>query len=123
MVTRLAASMLLFALATGSPIAWCATPAGSSAPSPPALGTAAPTFSLPDQNGNPVSLADKRGHWVVLYFYPKDNTPGCTTEACDFRDNIFAFREMGAVVIGISVDDVSSHKEFADEHHLPFTIL
>ena len=59
----------------------------------------------------------------MLYFYPKDNTPGCTTEACDFRDNIFAFRELGAVVLGISVDDVSSHKEFAEEHHLPFTIL
>jgi peroxiredoxin Q/BCP len=128
MVTRLVASMLLFALATGGPVAWCATPAGASAASSPtlatpALGTAAPAFTLPDQNGKSVSLADKRGHWVVLYFYPKDNTPACTTEACDFRDNIFAFREVGAVVLGISVDDISSHKEFADEHHLPFTIL
>ena len=89
----------------------------------PAVGSAAPAFTLPDQDGKRVSLADYRGKWVVLYFYPKDGTPGCTTEACEFRDNIFAFREAGAVILGISVDDVDSHKEFATEHRLPFTLL
>ena len=89
----------------------------------PAIGSAAPEFSLPDQNGKSVKLADFRSKWVVLYFYPKDNTPGCTTQACEFRDNIFAFREAGAVILGISVDDVASHKKFAEEHSLPFTIL
>ena len=89
----------------------------------PAVGAAAPAFTLPDQDGKRVSLSDYRGKWVVLYFYPKDGTPGCTTEACEFRDNIFAFREAGAVILGISVDDVDSHKEFATEHRLPFTLL
>ena len=89
----------------------------------PAVGTIAPAFTLQDQNGKPVSLADHRGKWVVLYFYPKDGTPGCTTEACAFRDNVFAFRDAGAVILGISVDDVASHKEFATEHRLPFTLL
>ncbi len=60
---------------------------------------------------------------MVLYFYPKDATPGCTTQACEFRDNIFAYRELGAVILGISVDDVASHKAFAEQHSLPFTIL
>lgn len=115
-MTRFLASMLVFALAA-SATAW-SEPAG-----PPTPGMPAPAFRLPDQSGKPVSLADQRGKWVVLYFYPKDNTPGCTTEACDFRDNIFAFRELGAVVLGISVDDVDSHRDFAQEHHLPFTIL
>ena len=117
MVTRRLASLFVLTVTAAAPSAWCA-PAGTPAP-----GMSAPAFRLPDQNGKPVSLADQRGKWVVLYFYPKDGTPGCTTEACDFRDNIFAFRELGAVVLGISVDDVSSHKEFAEEHHLPFTIL
>ena len=60
---------------------------------------------------------------MVLYFYPKDNTPGCTTQACEFRDNIFAYRDMGAVILGVSVDDVASHKQFAEQHSLPFPIL
>src|SRR3569833_139821 len=89
----------------------------------PALGEPAPTFTLPDQSGKPVSLGDYRGKWVVLYFYPKDGTPGCTTEACEFRDNVFAFREAGATILGISVDDVESHGKFAAQNHLPFTIL
>src|SRR6185312_13479629 len=89
----------------------------------PALGEQAPTFTLPDQSGKPVSLGDYRGKWVVLYFYPKDGTPGCTTEACEFRDNLFAFREAGATILGISVDDVASHKKFAADHQLPFTLL
>jgi thioredoxin-dependent peroxiredoxin len=89
----------------------------------PVVGAAAPKFRLPDQNGKQVSLDDFKGKWVVLYFYPKDNTPGCTTEACEFRDNIFAFREAGVTILGISIDDVASHKDFATEHSLPFTIL
>ena len=86
-------------------------------------GSAAPAFKLQDQKGAWHSLADYRGKWVVLYFYPKDMTPGCTTQACEFRDNIFAFRDAGAVILGVSVDDVESHKEFSEEHGLPFTIL
>jgi len=89
----------------------------------PGIGDMAPAFTLPDQAGKPVSLADYRGKWVVLYFYPKDGTPGCTTEACEFRDNVFAFREAGATILGISVDDVASHKKFSSENHLPFTLL
>lgn len=95
----------------------------SAAGAEPTTGAIAPAFTLPDQDGKRVSLADHRGKWVVLYFYPKDGTPGCTTEACEFRDNVFAFREAGAVILGISVDDVASHKEFATEHRLPFTLL
>jgi peroxiredoxin Q/BCP len=89
----------------------------------PAVGSAAPAFRLQDQKGEWHSLEDYRGKWVVLYFYPKDMTPGCTTQACEFRDNIFAFRSAGAVIVGVSVDDVESHKKFSEEHGLPFTIL
>ena len=89
----------------------------------PALGSMAPAFKLQDQNGKWHELKDYRGKWVALYFYPKDNTPGCTTQACEFRDNIFAFRDAGAVILGVSVDDVASHKKFAEEHGLPFTLL
>ena len=91
--------------------------------STPIVGDTAPAFTLPDQNGKSVSLSDYRGKWVVLYFYPKDGTPGCTTEACEFRDNVFAFRKAGATILGISVDDVESHGKFAAQNHLPFTIL
>ena len=90
---------------------------------PPAVGAAAPAFKLQDQTGKWHALSDYKGKWVVLYFYPKDNTPGCTTQACEFRDNIFAYRELGAVILGVSVDDVASHKAFSDEHSLPFPIL
>ncbi len=89
----------------------------------PAVGDKAPDFRLQDQSGKWHSLADYQGQWVVLYFYPKDNTPGCTTQACELRDNIFAFRDLGAAVLGVSVDDVASHKAFAEEHGLPFPIL
>ncbi len=89
----------------------------------PAIGKAAPDFKLQDQNGKWHSLADYRGKWVALYFYPKDQTPGCTTQACDFRDNIFAYREADAVILGVSVDDIESHKAFAEKHGLPFTLL
>jgi peroxiredoxin Q/BCP len=88
-----------------------------------ATGSAAPAFRLQDQDGNWVSLADQRGKWVVLYFYPMDDTPGCTTEACEFRDNIFAFRRLGVSVLGVSVQDVASKKAFATKHGLPFPLL
>jgi thioredoxin-dependent peroxiredoxin len=84
----------------------------------------APNFSLLDQDGKRHSLADYTGRWVVLYFYPKDDTPGCTTEACAFRDERDAIAEYGnAVVLGISKDSVQSHKKFADKHKLNFTLL
>ncbi len=83
----------------------------------------APAFTLPDQNGKKVSLKDFLGKKVVLYFYPKDNTPGCTKEACDFRDAIEDFKKIKAVVLGISPDSVESHKKFADKYNLPFPLL
>ena len=89
----------------------------------PAAGESAPDFRLQDQKGEWHTLEQYRGQWVALYFYPKDDTPGCTTEACNFRDNIFAFRERGAVILGVSLDDVDSHKEFADKYSLPFSLL
>jgi peroxiredoxin Q/BCP len=88
-----------------------------------AVGEPAPEFELPDQNGQLHSLEDYRDQWVVLYFYPKDDTPGCTTEACEFRDNIFAFREFNAQILGVSLDDSKSHKSFAEEYSLPFPLL
>lgn len=89
----------------------------------PGVGSEAPAFKLQDQNGDWHQLSDYHGQWLAVYFYPKDDTPGCTTEACNFRDNIYAFKAIGAVVVGISVDDVDSHKEFSDKYKLPFTIL
>jgi len=89
----------------------------------PSVGSDAPSFKLQDQNGEWHSLEDFKGTWLAVYFYPKDDTPGCTKEACNFRDNIYAFRAIGASVVGISVDDVESHKEFSDKYKLPFTIL
>jgi len=90
---------------------------------PPQIGSTAPGFRLQDQNGDWHDLKDYQGKWLAVYFYPKDDTPGCTTEACNFRDSIFAFQEIGAEVVGISVDDVDSHKEFATKYKLPFTLL
>lgn len=89
----------------------------------PVVGSDAPGFKLQDQNGDWHQLSDYQGQWLAVYFYPKDDTPGCTTEACNFRDNIYAFKAIDAVVVGISVDDVESHKEFSDKYKLPFTIL
>jgi peroxiredoxin Q/BCP len=97
--------------------------AGRSAVAAPEVGGPAPAFRLQDQNGAWHELADYRGRWVTLYFYPKDDTPGCTTEACAFRDNIFAFDKIGAIVLGISLDDVASHAEFAEKYSLPFPLL
>lgn len=88
-----------------------------------ATGDAAPEFELADQNGQLHSLEDYRDQWVVLYFYPKDETPGCTTEACEFRDNIFAYRDLNAQILGVSLDDVESHKAFAENYGLPFPLL
>lgn len=89
----------------------------------PAEGTMAPDFTLMDQNGDNHTLSGYRGAWVVLYFYPKNDTPGCTTEACNFRDDIFRFREMGVTILGVSLDDVESHQAFAEKYSLPFTLL
>jgi peroxiredoxin Q/BCP len=89
----------------------------------PADGTAAPEFKLQDQKGQWHTLADHKGKWIVLYFYPKDATPGCTTEACNFRDQVFKLREAGADVLGVSLDDVKSHAEFAEKYKLPFPLL
>lgn len=86
-------------------------------------GDAAPGFELPDQNGDLHALEDYRDGWVALYFYPKDDTPGCTTEACEFRDDIFKFRRMNTQIIGVSLDDEASHKEFAEKYALPFPLL
>jgi len=88
-----------------------------------AVGATAPEFELSDQNGQLHSLEDYRDQWVVLYFYPKDETPGCTTEACEFRDNIFAYKDLNAQILGVSLDDVESHKAFAENHGLPFPLL
>ncbi len=87
------------------------------------VGQPAPEFELSDQDGQLHSLEDYRDRWVVLYFYPKDETPGCTTEACEFRDNIFAYRKMNVQILGVSLDDVESHKKFAENHGLPFPLL
>jgi len=89
----------------------------------PAVGEQAPEFELPDQTGQLHSLEDYREQWIVLYFYPKDETPGCTTEACEFRDNIFAFRDLNAQILGVSIDSVDSHQSFAENHSLPFPLL
>lgn len=87
------------------------------------VGQPAPEFTLTDQDGASVSLASLNGGWVVVYFYPKDDTPGCTAESCSFRDNFEDFTDAGAKVIGISSDSVESHKAFATKHSLPFTLL
>jgi len=89
----------------------------------PAIGAGAPDFTLPDQEGRPLGLASLRGKWVALYFYPKADTPGCTTEACEFRDNAFAFEEIGAVIVGVSIDKVGDQKKFASKYSLPFPLL
>jgi peroxiredoxin Q/BCP len=87
------------------------------------VGMKAPAFSLPDQSGKVRTLAEFKGKWVVLYFYPKDGTPGCTVEARRFRDQFADFRKAGIVVLGVSLDSVESHKRFADELKLPFALL
>lgn len=85
--------------------------------------TMAPDFSLPDQNGEMHTLKKYKGKWLILYFYPRDDTPGCTKEACSFRDNIAEFTKRNVAIVGVSKDSVDSHKKFADKYHLNFTIL
>ncbi len=89
----------------------------------PQPGSKAPAFRLSDDTGHTVSLADFKGRKVILYFYPKDSTPGCTTESCDFRDNVNRFAKSGAVVLGLSADSVESHKKFKAKHGLNFPLL
>ncbi len=86
-------------------------------------GKAAPAFTLPDQNGNKVSLKDLAGKNVILYFYPKDDTPGCTKEACGFRDGWKDLQKLGAIVLGVSADGAESHKKFISKYKLPFALL
>lgn len=83
----------------------------------------APDFTLPDQDGKNHTLSDYKGQWVLVYFYPKDDTPGCTTEACTLRDNFPTFKKLKIQVFGISTDSIKSHKKFANKYELPFTLL
>jgi peroxiredoxin Q/BCP len=87
------------------------------------IGATAPSFTLPDQDGQQVKLSRLTGKWVVLYFYPKDDTPGCTTEACEFTDGIQAFETLDAVVLGCSADTPESHRKFIAKHGLKVTLL
>ncbi len=89
----------------------------------PAVGSTAPAFSLADQNGKEVSLDSLRGKWLVLYFYPKNDTPGCTEEACSFRDDMDQLTRLGAQVVGVSIAETASNAEFARKYHLPFPLL
>lgn len=89
----------------------------------PKKGTKAKNFTLPDQEGKTHTLKDYAGKWVVLYFYPKDDTPGCTVEACQFRDNFPKFKRSKAVVLGVSADAVKKHAKFVTKYELPFTLL
>ena len=105
------ASILCLFLITGKSIAEVST------------GQTAPNFNLQDQNGEWHTLDNYKGKWVVLFFYPKDQTPGCTTEACNFRDNIFEFEKLNAQILGVSLDDVESHQAFSEKYSLPYPIL
>ncbi len=83
----------------------------------------APDFSLPDQNGKVHTLSDYAGKWMLLYFYPEDDTPGCTEEACNFRDHLELLTEKELMIVGVSVDSIESHKKFEEKYQLPFTLL
>ncbi len=98
-------------------------PFSSSADNELMVGDAAPGFNLVDQYMKQHDLANYGGKWVILYFYPKDDTPGCTTEACNFRDDIFKIHELGAEVLGVSLDSAESHAKFAEKYGLPFSLL
>ncbi len=87
------------------------------------VGSIAPDFSLPDSEGVMHALKDYHGKYVLIYFYPKDDTPGCTTEACSFRDNVSRFKERGITVLGVSADSAQKHQKFAAKYKLPFTLL
>lgn len=137
---RLSPLRILVAFAVMTLLAVAVSAQQAPAAAKPKVGEAAPTFSLTDQNGKKHSLADYKGKWVVVYFYPKDQTPGCTTQACQFTENVFAFRRANAQILGISVDDEASHKAFEkalagndrisaenraaiEQHGLPFPLL
>jgi peroxiredoxin Q/BCP len=137
MRARLLTSTLSLVLMAFAATATAQAPAQTAKPQ---VGQMAPAFTLEDQDGKTHSLADYKGKWVVVYFYPKDQTPGCTNEACSFTENVFAFRKAGAQILGISVDDEESHKAFEkalstndkisaenrkaiEEHGLPFPLL
>jgi thioredoxin-dependent peroxiredoxin len=105
------------------PVPKAAAPASAQVAYGPQPGSKAPAFKLSDDSGHPVSLADFKGKKVILYFYPKDSTPGCTTESCDFRDNVNRFSQSGAVVLGLSADSVESHKKFKAKHGLTFPLI
>lgn len=111
--------ILLSMLALMIPAAFAAEEAASA----PQDGQAAPAFKLQDQKGTWHTLAQYHGQWVVLYFYPKDDTPGCTTEVCTFRDDVLKLHKAGAEVLGVSVDDVDSHAKFSEKYHVPFPLL
>lgn len=87
------------------------------------IGDLAPDFTLTDQDGEARSLSDEKGNWVLLYFYPKDDTPGCTKQACAIRDNFPLFEKLGCTVLGISIDGEKSHKKFEEKYELPFILL
>jgi peroxiredoxin Q/BCP len=89
----------------------------------PEVGAKAPAFSAQDQHEQTVSLADQKGKWTVLYFYPRDNTPGCTKEACSFRDRNPEIAALGATILGVSTDSTKSHAKFRDAYELPFSLL
>jgi peroxiredoxin Q/BCP len=112
--------MLLLILTVAPAFAFAADSGQSVAPQP---GQAAPDFRLQDQKGDWHTLAQHRGQWVVLYFYPKDFTPGCTTQVCTFRDDVHKLSKAGALVLGVSLDDVKSHADFAEKYHVPFALL
>jgi thioredoxin-dependent peroxiredoxin len=95
----------------------------SMAATAPKIGEQVPDFNLPNAKNEMVSLTSFKGSWVVLYFYPKDDTPGCTKEACSFRDDLHKLEKLGAKVVGVSVDDGKSHSEFAKKYNLPFPLL
>lgn len=114
MMLMLRCGILACAIALSAPVV---------AAEPPPPGSAAPDFTLPDAQGKPHRLADWRGKWLVLYFYPKNDTPGCTTEAIGFRDRQQKLAELKAQVVGVSLDDGASHQAFAEKYRLPFTLL
>jgi peroxiredoxin Q/BCP len=117
---RLTQFLLALALLASPAFVFAVDAAASTAPQD---GQAAPDFKLQDQKGAWHTLQQYRGQWVVLYFYPKDDTPGCTTEVCAFRDDVLKLHKAGAEVLGVSLDDVTSHAKFAEKYHVPFPLL
>jgi peroxiredoxin Q/BCP len=124
-IMKILLSGILLVILVAALIVWFGVfRANANLPEPVAAeGQSAPDFTLQDQEGKPVTLSEQRGKWVVLYFYPKDDTPGCTKEACSFRDNLTAIQQLDARILGVSVDSVESHKKFAEKFKLNFPIL